>query len=97
MLLFGLSQFAGMSEPLQICTPTEESIGTAACVFTMLRATRVASVVGVNEQSPYSLAILFGCQARPNPSFEPTRNGSSLQAPISFWAFHAQPPLAAKL
>jgi hypothetical protein len=66
MLLFGLNQFAGKSEPLQVCTPTEESIGTAACVFAMFRATRVAAVVGVNEQSPYSLAILFGCRARPN-------------------------------
>ena len=33
----------------------------------------------------------------PNPAFEPTRNGWSLQAPISFWAFRAQPPLAAQL
>jgi hypothetical protein len=32
-----------------------------------------------------------------NRSFEPTRNGWSLQAPISFWAFRAQPPLAAQL
>jgi len=34
---------------------------------------------------------------RHNRSFEPTRNGWSLQAPISFWAFRAQPPLAAQL
>ncbi|MDC8770533.1 hypothetical protein [Roseateles albus] len=33
----------------------------------------------------------------PNPAFEPTRNGWSLQAPISFWAFRAQPLLAAQL
>jgi hypothetical protein len=32
-----------------------------------------------------------------NQSFEPTRNGWSLQASISFWAFRAQPPLAAQL
>jgi len=32
-----------------------------------------------------------------NPAFEPTRNGWSLQAPISFWAFRAQPLLAAQL
>lgn len=31
------------------------------------------------------------------PAFEPTRNGWSLQAFISFWAFRAQPPLAAQL
>jgi len=35
--------------------------------------------------------------ARPNPAFEPTRNGWSLQAPISFWAFRAQSSLAAQL
>jgi hypothetical protein len=34
---------------------------------------------------------------RPNPAFEPTRNGWSLQAPISFLAFRAQPLLAAQL
>ena len=33
----------------------------------------------------------------PNHSLEPTRNGWSLQAPISFWAFSAQPLLAAQL
>ena len=32
-----------------------------------------------------------------NLAFESTRNGWLLQAPISFWAFGAQPPLAAKL
>jgi hypothetical protein len=32
-----------------------------------------------------------------NPASEPTRNGWALQAPISFWAFRAQPPLAAQL
>ena len=30
-------------------------------------------------------------------AFEPTRNGRSLQTPISFWAFRAQPLLAAQL
>lgn len=34
---------------------------------------------------------------RPNLSLEPTRNGWSLQAPISFWAFRAHPLLAAQL
>lgn len=34
---------------------------------------------------------------RPNQSFEPTRNGWSLQAPTSFWVFAAQPSLAAQL
>lgn len=34
---------------------------------------------------------------RANPAFKPTRNGWSLQAPISFWAFRAQPLLAAQL
>ena len=33
----------------------------------------------------------------PNPALEPTRNGWSLQAPISFWAFRAHPLLAAQL
>jgi hypothetical protein len=32
-----------------------------------------------------------------NLSLEPTRNGRSLQTPTSFWAFRAQPPLAAQL
>jgi hypothetical protein len=36
-------------------------------------------------------------ELRANRAFEPTRNGWSLQAPISFWAFRAQPPLAAQL
>ena len=36
-------------------------------------------------------------KTKPNLAFEPTRNGWSLQAPISFWAFRAQPPLAAQL
>ena len=34
---------------------------------------------------------------RANPAFEPTRNGWSLQAHISFWDFRAQPSLAAQL
>ena len=34
---------------------------------------------------------------QPNPAFEPTRNGWALQAPISFWAFRAHPPLAVQL
>jgi hypothetical protein len=34
---------------------------------------------------------------RANPTLEPTRNGCALQAPISFWAFRAQPLLAAQL
>ena len=33
----------------------------------------------------------------PNRALEPTRNGSSLQAPISLWAFRFQLPLAAQL
>ena len=33
----------------------------------------------------------------PNPALDLTHNGSSLQALISFWAFRAQPPLAAQL
>ncbi len=33
----------------------------------------------------------------PNRAFEPTRNDWSLQAITSFWAFRAQPPLAAQL
>jgi len=33
----------------------------------------------------------------PNLAVEPTRNGWSLQAPISFWAFRTQPPLSAQL
>ena len=33
----------------------------------------------------------------PNPALEPTRNGWSLQAHISFWAFRAHPLLAAQL
>jgi hypothetical protein len=32
-----------------------------------------------------------------NLAFEPTRNGWSLQASISFWAFLAQLPLAVQL
>jgi len=36
-------------------------------------------------------------ELRSNLAFEPTRNGWSLQAPISFWAFRAQPSLAAQL
>jgi len=32
-----------------------------------------------------------------NRALEPTRNGWSLQAFISFWAFRAQPQLAAQL
>jgi len=35
--------------------------------------------------------------ARPNPSLKPTRNGWSLQALISFFAFRSQPLLAAQL
>ncbi|TDP61791.1 hypothetical protein DES47_1103 [Roseateles toxinivorans] len=38
-----------------------------------------------------------GTSVRPNPAFEPTRAGWSLQAPISFWAFCALPSLAAQL
>jgi len=40
---------------------------------------------------------LVARKVMPNPSFEPTRKGWSLQAPISFWAFRAQPSLAAQL
>jgi len=32
-----------------------------------------------------------------NPALEPTRNGWSLQALISFWAFRAHPLLAVQL
>ena len=38
-----------------------------------------------------------GCQVGPNPALEPTRNGWSLQALISFWAFLVHPLLAAQL
>lgn len=39
----------------------------------------------------------FVFNQRANPSLEPTRNGWSLQALISFWALRAQPLLAAQL
>ena len=38
-----------------------------------------------------------GMKVTPNRALEPTRNGRSLQALISFWAFRSQPPLAAQL
>lgn len=37
------------------------------------------------------------CLRRHNPALDPARNGRLLQALISFWAFRAQPPLAAQL
>ncbi len=40
---------------------------------------------------------MVGEEMRPNRSLEPIRNGRFVQAPISFWAFRAQPPFMAQL
>jgi hypothetical protein len=61
-------------------------------------APQVGSILRFNVATGiFGFPVYLGVSEMPNRAFEPTRNGWSLQAPISFWAFRAHPSLAAQL